>query len=257
MSDQYSMFPLEISPALPSATSSPASVSGPTPSAVPAGPTTALSGPEAVHVSRFRAQDSSAAMPTSDTSGPLFTHSSPSAALQRSLASRLRARMAGNGSPLYALTWKEVDMPAGPPISALRAQAHRTSGNGSSSWRTPNTVDAQLGDRKGLGQVQLCHQALLTGWPTPSATDGERNGSGITAGMTGTSLTQMAKMITGPARLTTHGELLTGCSAAMAAGGQLNPAHSRWLQGLPPAWDDCAATAMRSAPRSHKPSSRQ
>jgi hypothetical protein len=61
--------------------------------------------------------------------------------------------------------------------------------------------------------------------------------------------------LTGPTRLTASGELLTGSDAATESGGQLNPAHSRWLMGYPPEWCDCAVTAMQSFPSKRRRSS--
>jgi hypothetical protein len=102
---------------------------------------TNLSGLEAVHVSRFRAVDSQKAMPTNDTSGPLFTRSSPSASLQRSLENRLRAKTDVNGSLEYVLTWREQDMPSGLPICALRASARPKSANGFIGYPTVRAAD--------------------------------------------------------------------------------------------------------------------
>ena len=141
----------------------------------------APSGREAVPVSRFRAQESEKAMPTNATSGPLFNNSSPSAILGWSLESKLRQRMAGNGCPLYELTWSQWDMPAGPQICRQRASARRTSAKDFTGWPTPNgapTAKYSDGPHDGrAGQRRAAHRATwaehssvqLTGWPTPNA----------------------------------------------------------------------------------------
>ena len=162
--------------------SSPALQDGISPSPGPDGPEKC--GPEAVPVSRFRRLDSDVAMPTSAISGPLFTASSPSARLQWSLESRCRERMDGSGSPLFVLTWRPQDMPAGPPICRLRALARHTSGNGSGGWPTPNTPSG--GRSMAIGKMDATgrttdgrkHTAspehavrFATGWATPAARD--------------------------------------------------------------------------------------
>jgi hypothetical protein len=53
-------------------------------------------------------------------------------------------------------------------------------------------------------------------------------------------------------RLLVSGTDPNGSPAPTAKPGQLNPAHSRWLMALPPEWDACAPTVIRSLRRKRK-----
>lgn len=122
-------------------------------------------------------------------------------------------------------------------------------------WPTPTASKTTPQTREDF-TPNLAARAQLSGWPTPTVTDCSRGNGTIRPQDTGIPLPQRVAMIDRdqPARITASGELLTGSSAGMESGGQLNPAHSRWLMGFPAEWDYCGAMAMLSCRRSRRSS---
>lgn len=125
------------------------------------------------------------------------------------------------------------------------------------------TVEGSLREIERKGSPQdLAMAGAIAGWPTPNASNVkgaivdpvkilDRKDKGRQQNL------QDIVFLTGPARLTASGQILTGSDAGMESGGQLDPSHSRWLMALPPVWDVCGVTAMESLRKSPSSSSRR
>ena len=139
-------------------------------------------------------------------------------------------------------------------------------------WAAPTARDYRHANAKPYHQrgggpkgEQLNNQAvhLLAGWRAPTQSDSDRGvhpNPDMKAGSH--SLNNQADLVpwdeTQAYQLTVFGEMPSGCGAdpsdpeSPGHSGQLNPAHSRWLMGLPPAWDDCAPRGTASSRKRRK-----
>jgi hypothetical protein len=256
------------------------------------GPTIAPSGPAVVPASLSARQAKAMGLLTSGTYGLPGIGSSNSVALSSSFGEQVESPAGRAWLDLVSTDLEGLATPAGRSISLLRASGRRVSGNACSGWPTAKTPTGGANsqrDLRGAGGPDLQEVAKLSGWPTATAKDGASSGvlayPATATHHSGTTLTDasrlsgwshdwkdtagMAETATNPdgstrtrldqlprqAQLAAHGPTPTGSTAVTRRSGQLNPAHSRWLMGYPPAWDDCAVTAMPSTRTSPQRSS--
>ena len=165
------------------------------------------------------------------------------------------------------------------PMAGTPAQnGNNEAGNNDSSRKTvalsgwPTPTLGSPNSLRGHGQepsirkagghsVNLQDMVRLSGWPTPMAADNRDRGSWDDPAIQrrkrigkSIELSMLVGCAHGAARITADGTMLTGCSAGMESGGQLNPAFSGWLQGFPEAWCRAAISCqlparLRKAPK--------
>ena len=145
------------------------------------------------------------------------------------------------------------------------------------TWNTPRATDGSNGGPNQAGGA-LSADAAIAGWPTPTALERnadpetmqkrrdfrKENANQNTVPMylnEAAQITTDAEMceamgypvtLDGPARLLADGTLLTGFSAGMESGGQLNPRFSGWLMGYPPEWCEAAISCQLATPSRKK-----
>lgn len=223
---------------------------------------------------RIAARESKKATQTIAIYGRYGSRSSASAALQSSLANKLRARLDSDGLTVFPMTWKAKNTPSGRPYCEHVLQRRLMSAQGSTSppklWATPTVEDRRRGvapsrpHDKGIPLTQEVGNLKL--WPTPRASANENrtqglppshgNGHGIALAGLVTATAQLWPTVTardwrsakcnpetrqanperGAPPLNETAFLATGGRARTESSGYLHPAFPCWLMGYPQTW---------------------
>lgn len=176
------------------AISSPESGCGITPCNSPDGRTNDLFGQDHAPASRFLLPDDEKVRQMLDTYGQNGNASSASAALQRSLENRLKARLPRGGLTMFIKGWKRKATPSGRLYSQLVVSAHPIEETDWALWAACNTMDhlpvrSEDAARRQFSTTRKnrsapanlreqvdphCYPAAL--WVSPTAQDGSRGG---------------------------------------------------------------------------------
>ncbi len=243
-------------PATGSATSSPASVDGPSQHDLLGGPTIEKSGPAARRASRSRSRVKAKPRQTIGICGRTSSDSSVPDGPLSSWESRLRQRLGGIGSTECSLTWKALATPAGRSLSQLVPSTPRIAETDSGLWPTPTTRDHKdslgmsFAPRKdGASRLDLLPRQVFwlqqnhRLWPTPTAADSRRGCMPPRPQDTGIPLSQAIGLAVGLPPF--------GSRDTTTKGVGLNPAFPCWLMGFPVEWLLCAPVSS-PAPRTRK-----
>lgn len=273
------MFELMNCEDLPSAISLPASVVGALRYGRAGGVMTNQSGQVLAHASHLVVPETKKENQTNATSGPSGSTSSASAALQRSLENKLRARLPMGGLTMFIKGWKPKVTPSGRQYCQLAVSARPINATDCGLWQAPVMDDAVLrkkgkfnsrGEPKLSGQVAMwttpksqnanspCKhgqggmglQDIVSLWPTPNASDNRDRGSWDNPSVQ--RRVQIGKQIGLTAIAQGTGKLVNGSTVRTEKRGSLNPAFVCWLMGFPTAWERCGDTVTLLSRKSRR-----